>query len=304
MNTSVIKLILPVLLLAAVVAGCGSSGGSAGDADIGAGDKIPVSDGADSASDSVGHVHGIGRNPSDGVVYIATHQGLWKLQDGEDPARVGDYLHDFMGFAVVGDDHFIASGHPNSAPSMPPHMGLIESTDAGKTWTNRSLIGEADFHALRSVNGTAFGWNSQDSALMVSSDLREWETAADGIMMVDFAVEPEQQQQVIVASVPRDQTTLEVQRSTDGGSTFKRVDDAPQLVRFAWSTQPELWGFAVDGTVWLSADDGVTWKKTGQLDAVPDAVSSSDDGILAAANGAVMQSEDGSDWRKIHGYEV
>ncbi|NYJ15467.1 hypothetical protein HNR11_000001, partial [Nesterenkonia sandarakina] len=38
--------------------------------------------GADSQGDAaVGHVHGIARDPSDGVVVLATHYGLFRVQE-------------------------------------------------------------------------------------------------------------------------------------------------------------------------------------------------------------------------------
>ncbi|MCW2962478.1 MAG: hypothetical protein JWM90_2865 [Thermoleophilia bacterium] len=303
MNLDLIRTFFAVALFAVSLSGCGGGSGSTGDR-IAAGGRVPASGNADSQTGSLSHVHGIGRNPKGGDVYLATHHGLWRMRKDADPDRVGNYLHDFMGFSVVGPDHFIASGHPNSAPSMPPHMGLIESTDAGNTWTNRSLLGEADFHTLRSVDGRTFGWNSQDGALMVSSDLRDWNTIVEDLMMVDVAIEPAQQD-VMVASVPRDQRTIELQRSTDGGASFGPVKKAPQLARFAWSEKSQLWGFAPDGRVWLSTDQGESWERVGELDALPDAVTSTADEILAAVEGSVMRSTDqGRSWKSIHEYEA
>ncbi|MET9799611.1 hypothetical protein [Streptomyces sp. NPDC006368] len=34
------------------------------------------------------------------------------------------------------------------------NLGLIKSTDAGKSWQTTSLKGEADFHALEHAKGT------------------------------------------------------------------------------------------------------------------------------------------------------
>jgi hypothetical protein len=64
--------------------------------------------------------------------------------------RVGDSYQDTMGFTVVGPNRFLGSGHP-ATDDLPPLLGLIESTDAGKTWEHVSLLGEADSHVLRSA---------------------------------------------------------------------------------------------------------------------------------------------------------
>jgi hypothetical protein len=96
------------------------------------------------------HVHGLGINPADGALFIATHTGLFRMEAGSDSAeRVGELLQDTMGFAVVGPDRFLGSGHPDLRSDLPPLLGLIRSGDGGLTWDSVSLLGEADFHALR-----------------------------------------------------------------------------------------------------------------------------------------------------------
>lgn len=65
----------------------------------------------ESAAD-LGHIHGIGVNPADGGVYVGTHRGVFQLSEGQLPVLVSDRVQDFMGFTVVGPDHFLAGGHP------------------------------------------------------------------------------------------------------------------------------------------------------------------------------------------------
>lgn len=280
---------------------CSSSPRPGNDSSIGPGDPIPRSD-ADTAGATMSHVHGIGRNPGDGDVYVATHHGLWRVRGETEPELVGEYLHDFMGFSVVGADHFVASGHPNSAGELPPHLGLIESRDAGATWTSRSLLGEADFHALRTTGGKTYGWNSQGAELMVSDDRREWGTLAEGKMMLDVAADPTDGE-ILLASVATDHTTLQLQRSTDGGRSFKAVGKAPQLARFAWTGDGGLTGFAVDGAVWSSDDRGRSWRRVGTVGAMPDAVSGDEHELLAAADGKIIASSDGGEWKTLASYE-
>src|SRR3712207_5291105 len=74
------------------------------------------------------HVHGLGTNPRDGALFIATHTGLFRLVATEKVAtRVGDSYQDTMGFAVVGPDRFLGSGHPDGREQAPPFLGLIRS---------------------------------------------------------------------------------------------------------------------------------------------------------------------------------
>jgi hypothetical protein len=114
------------------------------------------------------HVHGVGLNPADNTVYAGTHHGLFRVSADSAPTRVADRAQDFMGFTVVGPDHFLTSGHPAEGSLGPSSLGLVESTDGGNTWTSLSLAGEADFHALQARHGNIYGHGQ-----------RRWEDVAD-----------------------------------------------------------------------------------------------------------------------------
>jgi hypothetical protein len=59
-----------------------------------------------------GHIHGLGIDPTDNNLYVATHFGLFRYPRQGKPALVAGRVRDFMGFTVVGPRHFLASGHP------------------------------------------------------------------------------------------------------------------------------------------------------------------------------------------------
>lgn len=70
------------------------------------------------------HIHGLGINPSDDKLYVATHYGLYTVEPDQAPQRVGELSQDFMGFTVAGPDEFwpaatptppIANNRPTSA---------------------------------------------------------------------------------------------------------------------------------------------------------------------------------------------
>lgn len=94
------------------------------------------------------HVHGLGIDPADGSLFIASHTGRFRVgKDSRKAVRVEDRYQDTMGFSIVGPNRFLGSGHPDAREQeLPPLLGLIESTDAGRTWQPISLLGEADFH--------------------------------------------------------------------------------------------------------------------------------------------------------------
>lgn len=73
-------------------------------------------------------------------MYAATHFGLWLLGEDGDAERVGEAAHDFMGFTVVGADHFVASGHPPLTADgrllVAAGGAIRESVDDGRSWTD------------------------------------------------------------------------------------------------------------------------------------------------------------------------
>lgn len=291
--------------LAACSAGDGSDarGGDSDASAVSAGDVLPTSEGAADGPSGLAHVHGVGRNPDDDSILLATHYGLWRVDDGGDPELVGDYRHDLMGFSVVGPDHFVASGHPNGAPSLPSHLGLIESTDGGETWKSISLLGEVDFHALHASGDQTWGWDSTTGRLMASGDRKDWDVRARRVVVIDFAVSPERED-TVVASMPISETELEVRRSTDGGRQFTRVEGAPQLARLTWAASG-LIGFGIEGDVWRSQDEGRTWRRVGEVGELPQAVAATDEELLAATTGAVQRSTDGGrTWERVSEFDA
>ena len=151
-----------VALLASVLAGCAPSEAETTDdatVDVAAG-QLPST-----------HIHGIGVDPADGTILLATHDGLFVVDENGASNRVGPVI-DLLGFAVAGAGHFVASGHPGLGTDMPQPVGLIESTDGGQTWDEVSRQGETDFHALTVSEAGVLGY---DGSLLRSSDGQEWE---------------------------------------------------------------------------------------------------------------------------------
>ena len=119
-----------------------------------------------------GHVHGLGINPADDRLYVASHMGVFRQTDAGFE-RVADRWQDTMAFTVTDDDTFLASGHPDLRETdKPVHLGLIESTDAAESWEALSLEGEADFHALEPATDRLYGYDSNNGVLKVTRDLR------------------------------------------------------------------------------------------------------------------------------------
>jgi hypothetical protein len=234
------------------------------------------------------HVHGVGIDPGDGALLLATHEGLVEVGEGGGLTSVGPVI-DLMGFAVSGADHYVASGHPGPGVDLPQPVGLIESADGGRTWAALSRQGESDFHALTVSDAGILGF---DGSLVRSTDGVAWETLA-------IPAEPH----VLAAAPDGDHVLATTQdgllRSIDGGASWSRVADAPLLQVVDWADDgSSVVGVDPAGTVWSSADAAGTWQEAARLGSAPQAVAaaSADDGSVRVAvvtSKALLRSQDG-----------
>jgi hypothetical protein len=241
------------------------------------------------------HVHGLGVNPADGALFIATHTGLYKVDEGERKAeRVGDRYQDTMGFTIVGPNRFLGSGHPdlNDAreQNLPPLLGLIESTDRGESWEPISLLGEADFHVLRFAGERVYGYDASNDRLLVSGDRgRSWNQLEKPGPLVDLAVDPADERRIVVASAGGLEEGLF--ESREGGDSWKRVSEAVGLL--AWPGR--LYLIAGGGQVFASQDGGRRLEQQGEIGGQPAALVAEGPTELYAAlhDGTIKRSTDG-----------
>ncbi|MGH3458582.1 F510_1955 family glycosylhydrolase [Aeromicrobium sp.] len=217
-------------------------------------------------SKDLAHIHGLGVDPADGGLYAASHNGLFKVTGKGEPKQVAGRTQDFMGFTVVGPRHFLGSGHPGEGDEeQPPNLGLIESTDAGETWTSLSLSGKADFHAMEAKHDQVYGFDSQTGQIMVSDDKKSWDERAV-LPSADIAVSPGDADEILAT------TEQGVQRSTDGAKNFSTVAGSPTLIFIDWVSADRLVGVAPDGAVHVSDDGATSWSKGGAVAGEPEAI--------------------------------
>lgn len=116
---------------------------------------------------SVSHIHAI--KAAGDKVLIGTHEGLFTHISGDQMNKMGKENFDVMGLAVDGSTIY-ASGHPGAGSNWVNPIGLLKSTDGGKSWAKISLEGKVDFHLLE-VSGTElYGADSGSGQLMYSSN--------------------------------------------------------------------------------------------------------------------------------------
>lgn len=247
----------------------GGGGGGAGDA-------------------GAGHVHGLGIDPADQSLLIATHSGLFRAAQGaSDAPRVGTSDRDVMGFTVVGPDHFLGSGHPGSESGLPGNLGLIESRDGGRTWTPVSLLGEADFHVLRASGRHVYGFDGANGRFMVSSNLgRDWQRRDVPAVPFDLVIDPADPAHIIAA------TDSGLRESSDAGRTWRTASE--QIALLAWAEPDRLLLLDQNGQVLVSRDGGRSATPRGSVPGQPVSFMATEDAVyVALADGRVVQSTDG-----------
>ena len=238
------------------------------------------------------HVHGLGVDPGDGVLYAATHSGLFRVPGQGKASRVANRAQDTMGFSVVGPGRFIGSGHPDPREDdvRPPLLGLIESDDRGQTWDRISLHGKADFHALQAAHGNVYGYDSTSQTFMVSRNSKDWDRRST-VPLADFAVDPTDPD-ILLAT-----TAKGVVRSVDGGRGWTPVTGAPTLVVLTWAGPGRLYGVTPDGMVQQSTDGGLSWGRRGSVGGQPEAITADVRGgretlYIAASDRGILASTD------------
>lgn len=234
-----------------------------------------------------GHVHGMSVDPGTDRVLLATHDGLYDVSTS--PAqRIGPVI-DLMGYTAGGNSTLYASGHPGPDTDLPNPVGLLRSTDRGKSWEPMSRQGQSDFHALTRT-GTGESFVGYDGQLITSGDGLLWQAAETQIAPFDLSGTTSSD--VVLAT-----TADGLYRSTDAGSTWSLVADSPLLLLTALDGETAV-GVTPEGDIHTSADAGVTWAKKGSIGAAPTAIDAhTDDGaaqeIWVATETGVKVSGDG-----------
>lgn len=272
--------LLILACLFAVACGDDAEDGSTGESLPRVGDAGPI------------HVHGLGVNPADGALFVATHTGLFRAPRGQVRARrVADRFQDTMGFTVIGPDRFLGSGHPDGREGLPPFLGLIRSTDAGRTWQPVSLLGKRDFHVLEAAGSRVYGYGSdfesRQAGLLVSEDGgRSWRERTSPEPLVSLAIDPSDPDRVVASGEDG------LYASTDAGQGWRPLSDTPGLL--AWPEPEALFLVGVDGSVSQSSDAGLNWNSVGAVDSQPAAFESAGGELYVALhNGTVKRSRDG-----------
>lgn len=234
-----------------------------------------------------GHTHGLGYDASTGIVFAATHNGVWELPTsrlpssfgsgslvgppGDVPELIGDRRQDTMGFLVVDGGLLLGSGHPDpeTDPTAPANLGFITSENAANDWTSVALTGETDFHdiaatALPTGALRVYGYDATKGVILTSDDSGSTWTPGAALDLRDLAIDPTNPDRIYAT------TAAGLQISDDIARTFTTVPDAPPLFLID-HTDTGYVGVDTAGTIW--GNDGAGWAQGGTVTGEPQALS-------------------------------
>ena len=234
------------------------------------------------------HVHGLAVDPSTGDLQVATHAGLFRVPAQGLATRVSAAAQDFMGFAVATPDRLLASGHPDLSQTLPPHLGLLESRDGGRSWSPVSLLGKADFHVLEPIGSRIYGYDGLAGRIRVSDDGTTWRDGAAG-SVTDLLADPSDPAALLVA------TPQGLGRSQDAGMSVQPVE-GPAVVLLA-RADGVVAGIDAQGNVYQQDQAG--WSLVSRLPGTPTAFAGAPGAGLYVAlqGGALLASADqGRSW--------
>lgn len=88
----------------------------------------------------MGSINALAIDPGDGSVYAGARFGLFRITETGDATRVANRHQEMHALAVLEPGHLLASGHLDPREDSPSKLGLIESTDGGRTWERRGIV--------------------------------------------------------------------------------------------------------------------------------------------------------------------
>ena len=229
--------------------------------------------------DSVSHIHNIKVDGS--RILLGTHEGLYLYEGPNRMKKLGTENFDVMGL-TVSSGKIYASGHPNTGSKLPAPVGLISSTDNGKTWNQISLQGEVDFHMLEVSGKEIYGADSQSGKLMYSSD--------DGKKWVSLGAA--KYQDIAMSSAKKTFAILDkkivLTKNAFKSTTVIRSDFQAQTVETLGS---EL--YASSGkTLYRTSDLGKKWSVVSTFKDQISVVTASDKSLVVVAGTSILTSTD------------
>lgn len=175
--------------------------------------------------DKIEHMHGVGYAGNQNAIFFATHEGL-RIYYDKTWYKTKKENNDYMGFSAT-QNGFYSSGHPGSDSTLINPIGLVKTSDYGKTFTKLGFEGKSDFHYMAAgySHNAIYVVNEQQhsnlgTGMYVTTDEGEsWKRSKLGgtipNQVMGMATHPKKEEWLALSSPEG------VFLSTDYGNTFK-----------------------------------------------------------------------------------
>jgi hypothetical protein len=197
---------------------------------------------------TIKHMHGLGFSADGKQLYVPAHDGFVIYSEGkwQTPAVP---KHDYMGYSAT-DGGFYSSGHPAPGSGLQNPLGLVKSSDGGKTLTSLGFQGEIDFHSMgvgyknHAVYVFYPGKNPklQPGLNYTLDDGKSWKPSGmQGITSAPIQVAVHPNEANLVALAAEDGLYL----STDHGTRFERIGEQAPITTAAFTPNGDqlIFGF-------------------------------------------------------------
>lgn len=190
------------------------------------------------------HVHGLGFSKDGKKILIPSHDGLKAYEAGTWTAQEGA-KHDYMGFVTV-DDGFYSSGHPEEGSDLKNPLGLVKSTDVGKSLQMLGLEGETDFHLMTAGfnSHVVYAITPQPNSKMYTAGL--YYSNNDGDTWTKSEMKGISEEPTSIAAHPTEESIVVIGTPTgvflskDYGKSFEKIVSEGQTTALSFNKQGDL----------------------------------------------------------------
>ena len=231
---------------------------------------------------SLSHIHNVkvfGKK-----IYLGTHAGLYEYVDAKTVSKVSPEIFDVMGLTIDGK-RIYASGHPGPGSKLPEPVGLLLSSNGGKTWKKVSLQGKVDFHLLEAYQQELYGADSQSGELMYSNNYgKKWVSLGKN-QLSEVAINPQKNRSALAIKDGK----LFMTQDNFTSMVELKVDIQPSQIE--WNSQQLV--ASAGKNLYQSLNGGKTWKRLYSFKGTIGILAHSTELLVAVVGNEVYRSTDG-----------
>ena len=239
-------------------------------------------------------------NPADGVPWLSTNTGLFRIPDGaEEPERVSGTLETPEGSGELSEQLVVHFTGPDELVGS-GHPAPDQSDLPEVLGLIRSADAARTWESVSELGRADFHLIDGDGERLVGAlfGIPQVLVSRDAGRTWETRATPEPLVDLAVSPADPERwigtTANGIFLSVDEGGTWRAIDPKAN-VRLAWPEEDVLYRIDPGGPVWVSADGGETWEERGSTGGEPRELTaaSADELYAALLDGTVSRSADG-----------